>query len=88
MLPSLEWACAKARVGLKRDESYCVITSPEFDHSVRTCTDARKHITPHDSDVLPSITPSIGREGNSKEPPNASEELDAAMVLLDFMSQP
>jgi hypothetical protein len=95
---SLEWACAKARVALKRDEPDCLPEVSEEghrDHFDDMDTDSTEIMTPHTNAVgafLPIIT-STDRVGEgdggkvSSVKAYSSEAVEAAMGLLGLMAQ-
>jgi hypothetical protein len=88
--PSLEWACAKARVALKRDDHSGSARIFGSDRDINCTADVDMNVgdvfdTPSSSTI--ASTTGVGKSQKSQINAHPSEEVEAAMVLLGFMSQ-
>jgi hypothetical protein len=93
---SLEWACTKARTsethGRYTDQPLPKLKlEPENQNDEDTDTEAEEAVTPNTSaewfPPLISVGPETPDEGKEGVVRPKSEDMEAAMVLLDFMKQ-
>lgn len=91
---SLEWACAKARVYPKDDEVIGFLPSLYEGDSTDTDVEVEEAITPNNSVDLSLVFPELpiqvtkpyaDSEGNVTR--KRFDDVEAAMVLLDFMGR-